>query len=518
MTGQIRLIDGLKRALEHRGLEVIIRETHISWVLLAGDRAWKLKKAVNFGFLDFSTLARRKHACEEELRLNSRFAPDIYLNVVPICGTAGKPVFNGKTAAIEYAVCMLRFDERGLLSKLADEQQLDQSHIDAMARQVAIIHQHAPPTEQDSLWGKPDRVHHWLSETLVHIKTLVKPRGAPQVANIDQLCTQLYARLRSILKERDESGFIRECHGDLHLGNMVWIESKLVPFDCIEFNPGLRWIDVISEAAFVMMDLENRDYPVFAWRFINLYLSITGDYAGLKVLHYYIVYRALVRAKVALLQHNETETSQTRKTQLYAQYIAYADLAERWITQFRPVLILMHGLSASGKSTVAANLAEQHGCIHLRSDVERKRLHELDPLADSLSETNTGIYTPSASKKTYQYLLGLASIALKAGYPVIIDAAFLERKQRKHFQQLAIEAACPYLIIHCEASRDMLEARIIARAHRGDDPSEATIAVLNKQIEQQHTLSKNEPHIDVSDTVIPVLPPVIIDRLHPAMR
>jgi aminoglycoside phosphotransferase family enzyme/adenylate kinase family enzyme len=515
MTVQTRLIDGLKRALERRGLEVIVRETHISWVLLAGDRAWKLKKAVNFGFLDFSTLAKRKYACEEELRLNSRFAPEIYLDVIHIGGTASKPVFNGKTAAIEYAVCMLRFDERGLLSNLADGQQLDQAHIDAMAQQIANIHQHAPPAEPDSLWGKPDRVHHWLSETLIHIKRLIKSPEIPQATNVDQLCTRLYAQLRSILKARNESGFIRECHGDLHLGNMVWIESKLVPFDCIEFNPGLRWIDVISEAAFVMMDLDNRHYPAFAWRFINRYLSITGDYASLKVLRYYIVYRALVRAKVALLQHNEAETLQTKKTQLYAQYIAYADLAERWLTQSRPVLILMHGLSASGKSTIAVKLAEEHGCIHLRSDVERKRLHELDPMADSVSGTNSGIYTASASNKTYLRLSDLATIALNSGYPVIIDAAFLERKRRNHFQQLAIESACPFLIVHCEASRDILEARIIARAQRGDDPSEATLAVLNKQIEQQHTLARGEPHIKVSDTTNPVLPPAIIDQLHP---
>ena len=518
MTRQIRLIDGLKRALERRGLKVIIRETHISWVLLAGNRAWKLKKAVNFGFLDFSTLAKRKHACEEELRLNSRFAPEIYLNVVPICGTDSNPVFNGKSAAIEYAVSMLRFDERGLLSNLADEQQLDKSHVDAMAQRIAIIHQHAPPAVRDSRWGKPDRVYHWLSETLVHIKRLVNSPEAPQAANIDRLCTSLYAKVRSILKARNETGFVRECHGDLHLGNMVWIKSGLVPFDCIEFNPGLRWIDTISEAAFVMMDLAYRRYPAFAWRFINRYLSITGDYAGLVLLRYYIVYRALVRAKVALLQHNETETSQTKKTQLYAQYIAYADLAERCLTQFRPVLILMHGLSASGKSTVAANLAEQHGCIHLRSDVERKRLHKLDPLADSLSEANSGIYTASANKKTYQRLFDLATIALNSGYPVIIDAAFLQRKRRNYFQQLAVKSACPFLIVHCEANRDILEARIIARAQRGDDPSEATLAVLNKQVEQQHTLTRNEPHIDVSDTVIPVLPPAIIDRLHPGMR
>ncbi|MCP4010890.1 MAG: AAA family ATPase, partial [Proteobacteria bacterium] len=312
--------------------------------------------------------------------------------------------------------------------------------------------------------------------------------------------------VHSILKARNDNGFIRECHGDLHLGNMVWIEQQLIPFDCIEFNPGLRWIDVMSEAAFVMMDLEDRHYPELAWRFINHYLSITGDYAGLKILRYYIVYRALVRAKVALLQSNETETPEEIKAKLNTQYIAYADLAKHWLTTDRPALIIMHGLSASGKSTVAAKLAEQHGCIHLRSDVERKRLYGLEPMANSSSQTSSGIYTASASEKTYHRLYDLASVALDAGYPVIVDAAFLQRKQRNYFQQLAKDANCPFLIAHCEARREVLESRIITRAQKGNDPSEATLAVLKKQLKQQDVLGNEEPYTSITGTDSPILP------------
>ncbi len=514
MTIQTHLIDGLIRTLKASGLEITLRETHISWVLLAGDRAWKIKKAVNFGFLDFSTLAKRKQACEEELRLNRRFAPEIYLDVIRICGSADHPVINGETATIEYAVRMQRFDENGLLSELADTQQLDTRHIDTIAQQVANIHLQAPVAGPATHWGEPNQVHHWMNESLEHLKRLVsEPGKARQITDIEQLCTRLYKQTRPAIQARNESDFIRECHGDLHLGNMVWIEQQLVPFDCIEFNPALRWIDVISEAAFVMMDLQDRNYPAFAWRFINRYLSITGDYAGLEVLRYYIVYRALVRAKVALLQRDEPETPETRKTRLTTQYIAYANLAERWLTHYRPALILMHGLSASGKSTVATRLAEQYGCVHLRSDVERKRLHGLDPMANSFSQTGSGIYTASSSEKTYQRLYDLASITLSAAYPVIIDAAFLDRKQRHHFQHLAIEHKCPFLIVHCEASRKALESRIIARAQKGDDPSEATLVVLGKQIEQQDSLTENEPYITVSITDTPTLPTTIVDYL-----
>ena len=514
MTIQTRLIDGLISSLEASGLEITRRETHISWVLLTGDRALKIKKAVNFGFLNFSTLAKRKHACEEELRLNRRFAPEIYLDVIRICGSADHPVINGETAAIEYAVRMQRFNEKGLLSELADTQQLDTLHIDTIAQQIANIHLQAPIARSATHWGEPKRVHHWMIESLEHLKKLVlEPGKARQIADIEERCTRLYRQTRSAIQARNKGGFIRECHGDLHLGNMVWIEEQLVPFDCIEFNPALRWIDVISEAAFVMMDLQDRDYPTFAWRFINRYLSITGDYAGLEVLRYYIVYRALVRAKVALLQRDERETPETRKTRLTTQYIAYANLAESWLTHYRPALILMHGLSASGKSTVAARLSEQYRCAHLRSDVERKRLHGLDSMADSFSQTGSGIYTVSASEKTYQRLYDLASTTLSAAYPVIIDAAFLNRKQRDHFQNLAIERKCPFLIVHCEARQEVLKSRIIARAQEGDDPSEATLGVLEKQIEQQDSLTENEPYIIVSNTDIPTLPTTIADYL-----
>jgi aminoglycoside phosphotransferase family enzyme/predicted kinase len=514
MTIQTRLIDGLIRALEAKGLEVTLRETHISWVLLAGDEAWKIKKAVNFGFLDFSTLAKRKHACEEELRLNRRFAPEIYLDVSRICGSASHPLINRETAAIEYAVRMQRFDEKGLLSVLADTQQLDELHIDLIAQQVAKMHLQAPVAGPATHWGEPNRVHHWMNESLEHLKKLVsEPDKARQIANIEPLCAHLFKQTRPAIQARSERGFIRECHGDLHLGNMVWIEQQLVPFDCIEFNPALRWIDVISEAAFVMMDLQDRDFPAFAWRFINRYLSITGDYAGLEVLRYYTVYRALVRAKVALLQRDEPEILETRENRLTTQYIGYANLAERWLTHYRPALILMHGLSASGKSTVATTLAEQHGCVHLRSDVERKRLHGLDPMADSFSATGSGIYSASASEKTYQRLYDLASVALNAAYPVIVDAAFLNRKQRNYFQQLAIDYRCPFLIVHCDASRKILESRIIARAQKGNDPSEATLAVLEKQIGQQDSLTENEPFITVSNTDTLTQPTTIVDYL-----
>jgi len=509
---QNRLIDGLKQTLESSGLHVDIRETHISWVLLAGKHAWKIKKTVNFGFLDFSTLAKRKHACEEELRLNRRYAPDIYLRVVKIGGTVLQPVLDAQSAALEYAVCMRRFDESGLLSVLAETRQLKADHVDAVSSTLASLHQRAPVAGPNCEWGRADQVHYWLSETLGHIKSkLPETDSLERIERIEQRCTRLFKQAAPIMNTRNRGGFVRECHGDLHLGNMVWIRGKLVPFDCIEFNPALRWIDTISEAAFVMMDLQRRGYSGFAWRFINHYLSLSGDYAGLQLLHYYTVYRALVRAKVALLQSRETDIPGDRQTQLLAQYSVYTNLSERWLNRRHPALILMHGLSGSGKSTIAAILAERYGCIQLRSDVERKRLYGLDAATDSHSDTHTGIYTASASDKTYRHLGKLANTALKSGFAVIVDATFLQGSQREYFQHIADKLQCPFIIVDCEVDQKTLESRIIKRAKRGNDASEANLAVLQKQIEQQEPLAENEPRIDFGKTDPLLLPSDILN-------
>lgn len=518
MYKERRLIDSLIRTLQESGEKVLVRETHISWVLLFGKRAWKIKKPVNFGFLDFSTPEKRRQACEEEIRLNRRFAADLYLNVMEINGSVDQPEFQSDSAAIEYAVVMRRFDESNLLSVMAERCQLSPGMISSIANSIAALHQSAPVEPSEANWGNADQIHHWLTESLEHIRNRVSNREEQQqISNIEHQCRNLYQQMKTQMQVRSESGFVRECHGDLHLGNMIWQEEKLLPFDCIEFNPALRWIDVISEAAFVMMDLEERDYRGFAWRFINRYLVRTGDYAGVSVLRYYFVYRALVRAKVSLLQAVADETPTDTRLKLKLQYTNYISLSERWLTQYRPVLMITHGLSASGKSTIAAMLSEEYGCIHIRSDIERKRLHGLPALANSHAELKTGIYTDANSEHTYQCLFHFAQQLLTLGYPVIIDAAFLEQSRRQHFQQLANDIACPYLILHCEADETILATRIEQRQRQHLDPSEATLSVLNEQICRQQPLMESEPFVIFSPEYESTLPDSIAEQLNLAV-
>lgn len=515
MRKQRHLIKSLTRALQESGEDVLVRETHISWVLIFAKRAWKIKKSVNFGFLDFSTLEKRRQACKEELRLNRRYAANLYLSVMEIYGSVDQPEFQGDSAAIEYAVVMRRFDESTLLSAMAEHDQLSPGLISSVADSIATLHLNAAVAPSEANWGQADQIHHWLEDSLEHIhKRVGSGEEQQRISIVEHQCCKLYQQTKTQLQARSETGFTRECHGDLHLGNMIWHREKLLPFDCIEFNPALRWIDVISEAAFVMMDLEQRGYRGFAWRFINHYLLATGDYTGLAVLRYYIVYRALVRAKVSLLQAVADETPTDIRRKLKLQYTNYVKLSERWLIQYRPVLMITHGLSASGKSSIAAMLAQKYGCIHIRSDVERKRLLGLPALANSHAELNTGIYTHTLSQQTYQRLFDFAQQLLSMGYPVIIDAAFLDQRRRQHFEQLANDINCPYLILHCEADQNVLAERITQRQRSHNDPSEATLSVLSEQVRHQQPLLENEPYITFSAKHKPTLPVLVTDQLN----
>ena len=478
---------------------VSVLETHISWVILSGEYAWKIKKAVNFGFLDFSTLELRRHYCEEELRLNRRFAADLYLEVVPITGTPERPSLQGAGTVIEYTVKMRRFPQEGLLSTIAARRRLESAQVDEIAGLVAGMHARIAVAAADSVYGMPEDIRHWVSENFVQIRPRLQATAQRQLLDrMEAWCGSEYRLRHDDMLRRRVHGFVRECHGDLHLGNLALIEGRIVPFDCIEFNPKLRWIDVMSEAAFVVMDLQERGYPGLAHRFLNAYLQHTGDYAGFRLLRYYLVYRALVRAKVAVLRLAQV-TSTLDEKNIWHEYTAYMRLAARCAEARQPALIITHGLSGSGKSWCAGRLVEALGVVQVRSDIERKRLHDYSPTADSGSGIRSGIYTAAASVRTYTRLAELARDVISGGYPVIIDAAFLKFTERERFRGLADTLAVPFVILHCEVDNDTLRRRIRERSDAGRDPSEADIGVLESQFDSQEPLRAVE-----RDRVIPV--------------
>jgi len=489
------LITGLLKAdaYPHPVQAVRLIETHCAWVLLTGEFAYKIKKPVDFGFLDFSTLEKRRFYCEEEIRLNRRFAPQVYLDVVAVGGTVQQPRIAAAGVALEYAVRMRQFADGGLLSQLAAQQRLQRAHIDQLVEVIGRFHQNAAHASMDSGYGEPGRIHHWVQENFEHIRpALDEARDIERLEHLRRWSEQERRRIDGVLAQRRQGGFIRECHGDLHLGNITLIEDRVTPFDCVEFNPELRWIDLMSEAAFLIMDLDDRGYSGFAHHFLNRYLQHTGDYAGLAVLRYYLVYRALVRAKVAVLRRAQTAPGSEPFRQATTDYRQYAQLAADYLAPHDARLVITHGLSGSGKSTVAAQLCEHTGMIQIRSDIERKRLAGLAADGRSGSGVGDGLYTADRTQQTYRQLATLAGRVLQAGYSVIVDATFLEQARRGEFQTLATSLQVPFVILHCEADDAELERRVLARAAAGTDPSEAGLEVLYAQRRIRQPLTADE--------------------------
>jgi len=494
-----RLIAHLKNpALYNHPVESItLLETHISTVLLAGDYAYKLKKPYNLGFLDFTTLEARRHYCEEELRLNRRLAPDLYLSVVAITGSADAPCIGGKGTAIEYAVKMRRFPQESLLSNVLQRGELRAEQLDRLAQRIAAFHAALPAADSSQVYGEPDTLHAATRQNFAQIAPLISSAAdQAQLARLAQLSEELFARTLPLFVQRKQQGYIRECHGDLHLGNMVLIDGEIVPFDCIEFNDSFRWNDVMGEIAFVVMDLASRGRPDFGFRFLNSYLEQTGDFAGLQVLRYYLMFRAVVRAKIAAFLASEAETAEDKRAAAWQDFHHYLDLAQQFSHTPAFLLILMHGLSGSGKSTVARELAAQLPAIHVRSDVERKRLYGFTPLA----RTGAAIYTAEATQRTYARMAEIARVAQAAGYAVVLDATFLNAQQRAPFLALSSNT----WIVSCEAPEEVLRNRVRARYQAGTDAAEADLAVLERQLATHEKLTTEEmQHTIVIDTQQP---------------
>ena len=477
----------------HPVAQVTLIETHISYVLLTGAFAYKIKKAVRFGFLDFSTLEKRRRFCAEELRLNRRLAPQLYLAVVSISGTAGEPRIAEESAerrapieSIEYAVKMVEFPQSSLLDLLLAHGDLSAQQVDALTDTVAAFHAQAASAAPAGEFGAPSLIWRMAIDNFRQLGD----DDAARLAALKAWSRQEYAHLEAFFAARRRAGFVRECHGDLHLGNIALIDGKPVIFDCIEFNPELRWIDVVSEVAFLCMDLAERGRADFSNRLVNRYFEISGDYAGLRCLPFYLVYRALVRAKVASLRAaQEAGHDARRQFEIRAQYLAFA---ERAILPRSRQLLLMHGVSGSGKTWVSQAVLERLGALRLRSDVERKRLCGLPAQAHSASAVAGGLYDEATTRATYQRLAELASEVLAAGFPVLIDAACLQRWQRDIFRDLAMLLDVPWRIISCRADDATLRRRIVAREQSGGDASEADLAVLDHQLLHSDPLSAAE--------------------------
>jgi len=490
---QQRLVEALRDpgCYPHAAAQVRVIETHISYVILTGPFAYKIKKQVNLGFVDFTTLDNRKHYCEEELRLNARLAPELYLEVVTVWGTPAAPRLGGGTPVIEYAVKMREFSQEALADRAIARGDFSTAHIDALAQQLAAFHAGSPGAAATEGYGAPEVIQAACAQNFSQMRALpVAAADRPPLDELEAWSTLEHARLREVFLQRQCEGNVRECHGDLHLGNIVVLAGAPRVFDCIDFNAQLRFIDVVNDIAFLVMDLRAAGRPDLAARFLNGWLERTGAYAGLRVLRYYLVYRAMVRAKVALMRTADATGAAVLRAQEDCH--RYITLARGFVRRTQRFVLITHGFSGSGKTTLSQALIELTGAIRIRSDVERKRLGAAVAAAAQPAPVAGGLYSARVTEQTYRRLLELAQVVLDAGLGVIVDAAFLKMRQRELFRELAARAGAPFAIVDFSVPVTTLRSRIGARLLQGQDASDADLAVLDYQLSTHEPLQQAE--------------------------
>jgi uncharacterized protein len=477
-------ISALIHSLQAREPRETVRliETHISWVLVTPTTAYKIKKPVRFSFVDFRTPALRKLFCEEEVRLNQRLAPEIYQAIVPITYSRANDRWTIDSALpvkpeeiVDWAVKMRAFNADATLDHASE---ILPTQIDAIADKISHFHEQETPLPQITAFGSANEISRLAIENLEELKAQF-PQDQ-RIAKISDWTLKKLKELDSFFDQRKRDGLIRQCHGDLHLGNIAWEHDEPIIFDCIEFNDSLRCIDLINEIAFLFMDLNAKGHPALAWRFLNRWLEHTGDYQGLPGLMFYATYRALVRAKISMHQGKAADAKR------------YLALAERFIIRQKPTLTLMHGFSGSGKTVESQRLLETEGAIRIRSDVERKRLHSLKSASSSDSALGGGIYQESVNAMTFDRLQRLAQELLASGFHVIVDATFLKHTLRQEFISLGQSLHVPVRIVDMAVPPIVCRQRILSRITTQNDASEATLEVLEHQLQTADPLTPEE--------------------------
>jgi uncharacterized protein len=477
---------------------VQLLETHISWIFLAGPFAYKVKKPVKTAFLDYRSLEARQRYCAEELRINRQFAPELYIAVVPIVARGEKLAVEAEGEPIEAAVKMHRFGSQDLLSDRLWAGQVKLSEIERLAERIARFHAAArvvAPSDhrvQSTILGN-------AIENLTDLQPVITGEAAAMLRSLQIWTRDLFEELEPIQQQRFKNGFVRECHGDMHAGNIVHWKGDLLPFDGIEFNDSFRCIDVLNDLAFLSMDLLARGHNPLRHALINAYVELTADREALALLRWYEVYRALVRAKVAHIRwqqlrgagsHGDSQADQAQ--QAYDECHEHIRLAHLLAEQPSPTLTITRGLSGSGKSTASHRLVTQRGAIRLRADVERKRLFGLRPLDRPGPQQLNKMYSHEASAKTYALLLSLAEEMLRAGYSVVIDATFLKLNQRRSARESASRLGVEFNILDCDLPESLLRDRLVQRLKSGDDASDADLQVLDQQLAGREPLTDDE--------------------------
>ncbi len=474
---------------------IALIQTHVSYVLLTGDYVYKLKKPVNFGFLNYSTLELRKHFCHEEIRLNRRTAPDLYLEVLPITQLSEQYQLDGTGEAVEYTLKMLQFPQESLLSNLFEQGQLQEKDIEELARIVAKFHELAKTDEYISKFGQVPQVRAAFDENYQQSEKYIGiAQTQLQFDETQKFTDAFFAEKQDFLNSRIKNNFIRECHGDLHLRNICRWQDQIVLFDCIEFNEPFRFADVMYDVAFAVMDLDARGRKDLGNVFLNTYIEQTGDWEGLQVLPLYLSRQAYVRAKVTSFLLDDPAIPQADKDAAAKTAAEYYKLAWEYTQPKQGRLILMSGLSGAGKSTVARQVARLTEGVHIRSDAVRKHLGGI-----RLEEKGgSDLYTAKMTQKTYGRLLELGVKLASQGFTVILDAKYDRQDLRKDAITLAQSQQVPLQIIYCTAPEEVLRDRLNKRT---GDIADATADLLTSQQAAAEAFSEEEEgYVSTLDT------------------
>lgn len=461
-------------------------ETHISIVFLTGEFAYKLKKPVNFGFLDFSALTARQRFCELEISLNKRTAPDLYLDVCPLYldSTNQKISFEPKANAVEYLVKMRQFDPNKVLGTYLQHHTLEHSQVQFLANALAKFHLAAQSTTTDSNWGHPDDIiQPMLDNFATLLNNFTHDETQYRLKHLSDWTKFTQKSLWQILLQRKQEGFIKACHGDMHLDNITLIDGQPTLFDGIEFNEQFRWIDTQNDLAFLLIDLDYRGKQRLKRQILNRYVQETGDFDGLKLLMFYQVYRAMVRSKITALRFHQFDKNSPERPIYWQRALDYLKQAEDYAYRVsQPTLMLMQGVSGSGKSFYAQQILQDQDVIILSSDRERKRLFGIEPLTRVDDKDRLKLYSQEMNQRTHDRLQHLAKQLLRDGFSVIVDATFLKAEHRAPYQALAQCHQAAFVIFSIDPDQELVEKQIQQRITENQDPSDANVYVMQQQL------------------------------------
>lgn len=499
------MLESLKNpALYGSNVESVnVLQTHISFVALTGDFAYKVKKPVNFGFLDFSTLEKRKYFCEEEMRLNRRLCPDIYLDVVPITKKNNEIELNGKGEVVDYALKMKEFPQDKIMTNLLKQGEIDEDTIGKICTILVDFYNLGKCSDEIDKYGEVTAVKQNIDENFEQTKSVVNVAIPNDIYKyIQNVSNTFFAKKKDIFERRIKQGYIHDCHGDLHSGNIV-VSDKIHIFDCIEFNKRFRFCDAASDISFLAMDLDYLNYPFLSSYLINNYVEKSKDKGIFDVLNFYKSYRAYVRGKVNGFRINDTTINKKEKKGVIKTAKKYFDLSHYYASLFsldlngkKSLLFMVCGLTGTGKSTMALKIAVDYHAHQINTDIVRKELAGIDKFERHHNKFNTGLYSPDKIDFTYEKVIETAVDLLKKGENVVLDATFQKKKYRDMVKKVAEENNTLLLSVQCICPDDIVKKWLEERLKK-KSVSDGRWEIYQRQKETFEPFTSKEDHITV---------------------